>query len=111
MSEQLFTGDAEVDVWKKKAECKNLTDLFFPPPAEPPQARDRREAMALSFCASCVVIRECRDYARTHREYGIWGGEREDERNIADFAPNVSPSTVRTTLDADIVEVPTRANC
>jgi len=26
---------------------------------------------------------ECRDFARTHHEYGFWGGESEDERRAA----------------------------
>ena len=40
------------DRWMNQAACKGLTHLFFPPPAERPQARDRREAAAKSVCAS-----------------------------------------------------------
>ena len=43
------------DRWMNQAACKGLTHLFFPPPAERPQARDRREAAAKSVCASCIV--------------------------------------------------------
>ena len=43
------------DRWMNQAACKGLTHLFFPPPAERPQARDRREAAAKAVCASCIV--------------------------------------------------------
>ena len=68
-----------------KAACKGLTTLFFPPSAERPQARERREALARSVCASCPVTTVCRDFAREHHEYGLWGGESEDERHDAGF--------------------------
>ena len=67
------------------AACKGLTNLFFPAPAERPQARDRREAMARSVCASCRVVGMCRSYARDNHEYGFWGGESEDERHTAGY--------------------------
>jgi WhiB family redox-sensing transcriptional regulator len=73
------------DRWMDDAECKGLTHLFFPPPAERPQARDRREAAAKAVCSECVVRTECQDFARTHHEYGYWGGESEDERHAAGF--------------------------
>ncbi|MCB9380096.1 MAG: WhiB family transcriptional regulator [Acidimicrobiaceae bacterium] len=73
------------DRWMTAAECKGLTHLFFPPPAERPQARDRREASAKAVCQSCHVNGQCREYARTHHEYGFWGGESEDERHAAGF--------------------------
>ena len=34
------------DEWMDVAECRGLTEVFFPPIAERPQARERREAMA-----------------------------------------------------------------
>ncbi|HRE02700.1 MAG TPA: WhiB family transcriptional regulator [Ilumatobacteraceae bacterium] len=67
------------------AACKGLTNLFFPPPAERPQARDRREAMARSVCEACRVHDTCQGYARDNHEYGFWGGESEDERHSAGF--------------------------
>ena len=73
------------DRWMSAAACKGLTHLFFPPPAERPQARDRREAAAKTVCASCTVNSTCREYARTNHEYGFWGGESEDERHAAGF--------------------------
>ncbi len=67
------------------AACKGHTHLFFPPPAERPQARDRREATARAICGSCLVNDTCQQYARTHHEYGFWGGESEDERHAAGY--------------------------
>ena len=73
------------DRWMNEAACKGLTHLFFPCPAERPQARERREATARR-CARAV-----RSAARvgaspaTNHEYGFWGGESEDERHAAGF--------------------------
>jgi WhiB family redox-sensing transcriptional regulator len=71
--------------WVAKAACKGQTHLFFPPLAERPQARVRREAQARVLCASCPVEQQCRGFARTNREYGLWGGESEEERHLAGF--------------------------
>jgi WhiB family redox-sensing transcriptional regulator len=73
------------DDWMAFAACKGLTNLFFPPPAERPQARDRREAAARRVCAACEARTSCRDFAREHLEYGLWGGESEDERHNAGY--------------------------
>ena len=73
------------DHWMDRGACKGLTHLFFPPAAERPQARERREAAARDVCASCAVRIECMDFARAHHEYGFWGGESEDERHAAGF--------------------------
>ena len=67
------------------AACKGLTHLFFPPAAERPQARDRRESTAKAVCGSCAVHDRCREFARSNHEYGYWGGESEDERHAAGF--------------------------
>ena len=71
--------------WFSLAECKGLSSIFFPPSAERPQARERREAQARAVCGSCPVIVECRDFARRHHEYGFWGGESEEERHAAGY--------------------------
>lgn len=73
------------DRWMDDAECKGLTHLFFPSAAERPQARARREVMARMVCGQCAVQTTCREFARTHHEYGYWGGESEDERHEAGF--------------------------
>ena len=83
--EIVFHRDATDDRWMRDAACKGLTELFFPAPAERPQARDRREAMARSVCRECRVETKCQSHARNNHEYGYWGGESEDERHSAGF--------------------------
>lgn len=73
------------DRWMHDAACRGLTHLFFPPPAERPQARERREATARDVCDNCTVNGRCRQFARNNHEYGLWGGESEDERHAAGF--------------------------
>jgi WhiB family redox-sensing transcriptional regulator len=71
--------------WRDFAVCKGKFHLFFAPRAERPQARVRREAHARRLCASCPVQAACRQFARTNREYGFWGGESEEERHLAGY--------------------------
>lgn len=73
------------DDWMADAACKGLSHLFFPIPAERPQARLRREAMARMVCSECDVATTCRDFARVNHEYGYWGGESEDDRHAAGY--------------------------
>jgi WhiB family transcriptional regulator, redox-sensing transcriptional regulator len=73
------------DAWMNKGACRGMTHLFFPSSAERPQARERREAEAREVCASCPVQNTCRQFARENHEYGLWGGESEDERHDAGF--------------------------
>jgi len=75
----------QVDSWTDHAACKGRTPLFFPPRAERPQARARREARAQRLCASCPVLAECRAFARANHEYGFWAGESEEDRHLAGF--------------------------
>lgn len=71
--------------WITRAACGGNTHLFFPPSAERPQARSRREAKARKLCQECPVNEQCREFGRTHREYGVWGGENEEERVRAGY--------------------------
>jgi WhiB family redox-sensing transcriptional regulator len=82
--EILFRQESD-DRWMQEAACKGLTHVFFPPPAERPQARDRREATARTVCGRCEVRAQCCDFARINHEYGFWGGESEDERHAAGY--------------------------
>jgi WhiB family redox-sensing transcriptional regulator len=78
--------EAATDVaWMQDACCKGLTRLFFPLPAERPQARARREACARATCMACPVMISCRDFARASHSYGFWGGETEEERHAAGY--------------------------
>jgi len=81
----ISTRERTDDEWMERAACKGLTHLFFPSPAERPQARERREATAREVCANCSVRPVCREFARDQHEYGFWGGESEDERHAAGF--------------------------
>lgn len=76
------SGDTD---WMETANCKGHTQLFFPPRAERPQARDRREAKARRLCLACPVLEECRSFARANHEYGFWAGESEEDRHLAGF--------------------------
>ncbi len=73
------------DRWMNSAACSGMTHLFFPGTAERPQARERREAEARQVCRSCRVSETCREFARDNHEYGLWGGESEEERHNAGF--------------------------
>ena len=66
--------------WMDAAACRGRTTIFFPPHAERPQARIRREAKARSICAGCPALLECRAFARQRDEQGFWGGESQEER-------------------------------
>lgn len=81
--------------WSARAACTGLTQLFFPGPAERPQARLDREARARIVCTGCEALEDCRSFARRHREYGFWGGESEEERHAAGYRL-IAPIGVRT---------------
>lgn len=83
--EILVRREVTDDSWMNTAACKGLTHLYFPSPAERPQARERREAMARTVCCECNVQPTCREFARLNHEYGLWGGESEDERHEAGY--------------------------
>jgi WhiB family redox-sensing transcriptional regulator len=71
--------------WREHAVCKGRTQLFFPPKAERPQARARREAKARLLCTACAVRVQCQEFARASHEYGFWGGESEEDRHLAGY--------------------------
>jgi WhiB family redox-sensing transcriptional regulator len=81
--------------WMDAAACKGRTALFFPPKAERPQARTRRELRARRICAECPVLGPCRSFAREHHEYGFWAGESEEDRHLAGYTVS-APIGVRT---------------
>lgn len=73
--------------WAAQAMCTGKTELFFEPPGERRGRRQRREATARSYCAVCPVATPCREAGRQNRENGIWGGENDEERALAGYAP------------------------
>jgi len=62
--------------WRVDTACITKHELFFPPSnKETTPERDRREARAQSFCATCKVAGECLDLAAIRDEkHGMWGG-------------------------------------
>ena len=83
--------------WRKDACCKGQLKLFFPPKAERPEARARREAKANRLCEQCSVFDQCRSWARQNREYGYWAGESEEDRHLLGFQVS-APIGVRARL-------------
>jgi WhiB family redox-sensing transcriptional regulator len=79
------------DSWADEAICKGLTHVFFGPMAERPERRAEREAIASSYCLACPAMLPCRRTARLNREHGFWGGENDEQRAAAGYAPR-SPS-------------------
>ncbi|MFF4205695.1 WhiB family transcriptional regulator [Streptomyces sp. NPDC001668] len=58
---------------------------------DPEVFQDREhQRLAKSLCAGCDLKRACRRYARTHREWGTWGGETNEERAAAGYLPRGS---------------------
>lgn len=95
--------------WSDHGLCKGLTEVFFGPAAERPERRVEREAIARAYCNACPVKTPCRDSARSGLEHGFWGGENDEERATAGFAPR-SPSrriviSARRGADSDKVPV------
>jgi WhiB family redox-sensing transcriptional regulator len=71
--------------WQVKAACRGpQAAVFFPPSHfERKDEKAEREGRAKQICTSCVVRRECLDYAMAIREpHGIWGGQNEIERKV-----------------------------
>ena len=68
--------------------CTTVNPELFHAPAgervDSPSALTRIAA-ARNVCLDCPVMVACRDYAREHQEWGIWGGETDEERFAAGF--------------------------
>jgi hypothetical protein len=64
-----------------------------------------RERRAREICSGCVVMDQCRAWARAHHEFGFWGGESEIERTEAGHpprhrSPDLSPAPGRRLVPA-----------
>lgn len=64
------------------------TDLFFVPEGQGtyPQIRALRK-----ICGSCVVQKECLDYALKHSVMGYWGNTTENQRHKIRRQLNIIP--------------------
>lgn len=78
---------AQVGHWTDQAMCVDKTAIFFAPPGEREGRRRRREALASAYCAVCPIQARCKQAGREGREHGIWGGENDEQRALAGFAP------------------------
>ena len=52
---------------------------------------------AKKLCDVCPVLTQCRTHARTHSEYGFWGGESEEERYTSGY--KISNPTFRRRIN------------
>lgn len=73
---------ADLWEWQLEGACRRENpEVFFHPEGERGPARRDRDSAAKEVCASCPVLRMCREHALRVREpYGVWGGMTEDER-------------------------------
>ncbi|HET9893824.1 MAG TPA: WhiB family transcriptional regulator [Streptosporangiaceae bacterium] len=66
--------------WQNAAACKAADPELFFPVSEKGKA-ERDVARARAVCDSCLVRKQCLDYAMATAEAnGIWGGLTEEER-------------------------------
>ena len=77
----------EHGAWDATPPCSGKPELFFEGEREQRRRRLKREAEARTYCAQCPLREACRDRGRANRESGIWGGENDEERALAGFAP------------------------
>lgn len=75
----LALNDA-IDIEAGQIPCRQAPDLYFPDKTG--QGLDvALTNMARKACSACPVIKQCANYAITHKEtYGIWGGMNASER-------------------------------
>jgi WhiB family transcriptional regulator, redox-sensing transcriptional regulator len=65
--------------WQRAAACRSADpDLFFPVSSSGRSLEQEERAKAV--CRTCIVRRQCLQYAIAANEEGVWGGMTEDER-------------------------------
>jgi Transcription factor WhiB len=80
--------------WRAAAACTSLgPSLFYD---STPAAVRRAKAL----CGGCAVRRECGSYAAATREFGVWGGLTEGER---EHVVRSKPGPLPTVNDDDLV--------
>ncbi|MFT7473739.1 MAG: WhiB family redox-sensing transcriptional regulator [Verrucomicrobiales bacterium] len=90
MLDELFAIAGTLE-WSAQRLCAGRSELFFAPPGERRTRRNKREALARSYCQNCHALPACRSWARENREHGFWGGENEEQRAMMGYPPR-SPS-------------------
>jgi len=68
--------------WQLHGACRAADgSLFFHPAGERGSTRRRRDLAAKAICATCPVIKACREQSLRVREpFGVWGGLSQAER-------------------------------
>ncbi len=81
--------------WWESAACRSADpELFFPVSGTGPGRADAAAAKAL--CATCMIRRQCLDYAvECGPLHGVWGGTSEDERRKLALDRRTVPDQVR----------------
>lgn len=70
--------------------CAAKPELFHPDEGRNgTQASADRITAAINTCLNCPLMLPCRDWARDHREYGIWGAETDEDRTRAGYRPKI----------------------
>lgn len=77
---------------KEPLPCTGDPELFHPADDGRTERGDRpikRTADAIEACLNCPMMLACRDWARDHREFGIWGAETDEERAAGGYEPRL----------------------
>jgi len=75
--------------WQRAAACRSADpELFFPVSASGRSLEQAERAKAV--CRTCIVRRQCLQYAIAAGEEGVWGGMTEEERTRAPRRTRVS---------------------
>jgi WhiB family redox-sensing transcriptional regulator len=71
--------------WMMAGACRDTDpETFFPIGSVGPEAMRINDAKAT--CQRCPVVKTCLGWAiKTGQEYGVWGGQSEDERRLTRF--------------------------
>lgn len=82
---QLFNVDEEDYTWQDLAVCKDLNvNYFFDFYEEDPI----KAAQIDEHCLTCPVMAECAEFARNHKQQGVWGGIYWTETGTVDHIRN-----------------------
>jgi WhiB family redox-sensing transcriptional regulator len=73
--------------WWRSAACRTADpEMFFPVSSVGPGHDE--VAQAKEVCASCLVRRQCLQFAlATRQAHGVWGGTTEEERRLTGSRP------------------------
>lgn len=76
--------------WQRHARCLGYApEIFFGFPAERPNKRARREAVARELCNGCSARPGCGGAGRDE-PFGIWGGLTAAERGFSDTGNRIA---------------------